>query len=707
MSIEQQIQEALAFVDTCVQLEFLDAANAESLKQCVVDEQYLVPQEAVRRGWLSPSEVEIVQSLLRPSDVVPGYEILELVGRGGMGVVYRARQLDLDRVVALKTILINSLSGDTTAARFEREAKALARLQHPNIVQALNFGQHHGRYYFAMEFVQGDTCEQLVEKRGHLDPTEVWQIVRQVASGLLHAQRQGLIHRDIKPANLILMPPPEGTVGSAGDVGIVKITDFGLAMFTEHDADKMKLTTGDKIMGSPAFMSPEQFGGNAVDFRSDIYSLGATAWNLMFGKPPFQGGSVAMLYQQKLRPMVIDDELAVDLPPDQWQLLMGMMDPNPELRPDSYDVLIEAIDQLGLTETGRGSGKLSFVDGDSSSISFSEQPTVTLSPAGLNPSVPENASGTAANKSVSRADVSEAATQQLSSASLVTAGVASQFGGDEKGTDKLSMESTATYPALRPVEAKRLDSPTFAIGPDAETRQRAADGKSANKRIRWKLPAMIVLAIACVLFGLMLWPEARGPRDYRQVLSTRPLYDGVTLAGWDVGGSMIGAWNIVEAPDASTAIACTTRQGAVTRPLPNVAHARVSLFVWLQPDSGFVDIDFGFAADQMLSPRGCLRLDATQIELGIKYEDFAPMEQIEQKPSPLSMLDRYHVIYLEKQGSDWYVFLEEMLIGTIPIASIAEGDAIRFVVHGSRETPLGEPGVYFSDVQLSELAKGA
>ncbi|MGI9474817.1 MAG: protein kinase domain-containing protein, partial [Rubripirellula sp.] len=173
MSVDQQIREALEFVETCTDLGMLADTDAESLRQSVVDQRYMVAQEAVQRGWLTPADVEIVQSLQHPKDVVPGYEILDLIGRGGMGVVYRARQLDLDRVVALKTILINSLSSDTTAARFEREAKALARLQHPNIVQALNFGQQDGRYYFAMEYVSGSTCEQLVAQHGRLQPSQV------------------------------------------------------------------------------------------------------------------------------------------------------------------------------------------------------------------------------------------------------------------------------------------------------------------------------------------------------------------------------------------------------------------------------------------------------------------------------------------------------------------------------------------------------
>ena len=192
MPTERMIQQSTQFIDKCVELNFVSAQDAEKLRGPVGEEGHVVAQDALQRGLLTPSDIEIVQSLLRPLDVVPGYEIVDFVGRGGMGVVYRSRQLDLDRVVALKTVLVSSVGDSTTAARFELEAKALARLQHPNIVQALNFGKHEGRFYFAMEFISGPSCEQLVASGLGLPKTQVWQIVRQVASGLLHAL--SLIH---------------------------------------------------------------------------------------------------------------------------------------------------------------------------------------------------------------------------------------------------------------------------------------------------------------------------------------------------------------------------------------------------------------------------------------------------------------------------------------------------------------------------------
>ncbi len=237
MSAQPRIQEDRRFIETCIELELLDETDAESLRATIGEGSGFVAQTALQRGLLTPTDVDIVQSLQHATKVVPGYKILELIGRGGMGVVYRAEQLDLERTVALKTILVSNVNDPTVAARFEREAKALARLQHPSIVQALNFGKHEGRYYFAMEYVPGRNCEQAIRQRGYLPAQEVWSIVRQVASGLLHALRQNLIHRDIKPANLILLPPPEG---SQSGTEIVKITDFGLAMFADQSSDQLK-----------------------------------------------------------------------------------------------------------------------------------------------------------------------------------------------------------------------------------------------------------------------------------------------------------------------------------------------------------------------------------------------------------------------------------------------------------------------------------
>ena len=674
MSTERMIQKSTQFIDKCVELKFVSAQDAEVLRKPLGEEGHVVAQDALQRGLLTPSDVEIVQSLLRPLEVVPGYEILDFVGRGGMGVVYRARQLNLERVVALKTVLVSSVGDSNTAARFELEAKALARLQHPNIVQALDFGKHEGRFYFAMEFISGPSCEQLVASGFGLPKSQVWQIVRQVASGLLHASRQGLIHRDIKPANLLLMPAPEGSLAVTVNHGIVKITDFGLAMFTDHAQQDNRLTTADKIIGSPAFMSPEQFSGGELDFRADMYSLGATAWNLLFGEIPFKGSSIGALYKQKQNPSEIAQNLPTTLTDRQWRLLMGLLDPDRDRRPSSYEMLIDAIDQLDAGENTSQTAEFSLEDIVANVHAICEEPTVER-------------------------DLETE--EQSSPANLPTA----EYPGP------VSTES-GIAPVMGKIGVGETKGQSRQIGALAEEKKRGSDQGSWNRRVVFGL---VTLFAVLVLGGGITWVRgpARGPRELNRVISNEPLYDGKSLAGWGVDGSMNGAWNTVEAPDSSEAIACTDNSGAITRRLPKTDFFRVSLFVWVQDGGGVVDIDFANDFALPADVRGTLRLDAGQAILGTKNGDFDDVSVYNRVPLPARFSERYHVVYIERQKADWYVFLEQDLIGTIPISDLPESSAIRVVVHGSDlengpESALGSyvvPRVFFSDFQLSKLAE--
>ncbi|MFK8113776.1 MAG: serine/threonine-protein kinase [Rubripirellula sp.] len=612
--MENRIEDDLSFIDTSVALKLLEPTDADSLRSSIHDNDTHVSQRVLERGLMSPADVDIVRSIQNPTSVVPGYEILEMVGRGGMGVVYKARQLDLDRVVALKTIRLDA--NDATAiARFQREAKSLAQLQHPNIIQALNFGQHHGRHFFAMEFVQGRTCEQAVHLQC-MRPDDVWPIVRQVASGLLHALKNNLIHRDIKPANLILVAPPEG---AASDAEVVKIADFGLAMFAEQESGEMKLTTGGKVLGSPAYMSLQQLGGEQVDFRTDIYSLGASAWHLLFGATPFDGSSIASLYRQKSQRLSIDPlKLPVSLPADQLQLLTSMLDPELSLRPESYEALIDSIDRL--------------------SVMDSAAPRGVASPAAANP-------------------IDMAVTQAVAA--------------------PLPMSETVETPAQgsqqHPIRSHR----------------------------GWLAAAIALIAGLAITFSMM--GSTRGPRVYTRVIETVPLFDGETLSGWDVSGAMVGAWNTVPAPDLSNAIACTEAQGVLGRTLPEFEHPKFSLFVWLLPECDMVDIDFAFDSLDETDLRGSLRLSATSSRLGKKSSDFSDFKSIAEIAAPGSIHERFHVVDIERQPEDWFVFVEEKFVGSLPIDEVGSGQQLRLVVHGSKQPSEGTATAFFADVQLHDL----
>jgi serine/threonine protein kinase len=214
----------------------------------------------------------------RPEQLAPKFpqlEILGLLGQGGMGAVYQARQRQLDRLVALK-ILPAELNHDPAfAERFMREARALARLSHPNIVAVHDFGQADGFYYFLMEFVDGVTLRHLLAE-GKLAPREALAIVPQVCEALQYAHDQGVVHRDIKPENILL-----------DKAGRVKVADFGLARLVGTDSGSRRLTQPREVMGTPHYMAPEQVEKpQLVDHRADIYSLGVVFYEMLTGELP-------------------------------------------------------------------------------------------------------------------------------------------------------------------------------------------------------------------------------------------------------------------------------------------------------------------------------------------------------------------------------------------------------------------------------------
>ena len=203
------------------------------------------------------------------------YELLEEIARGGMGVVYKARQVSLNRVVALKMILAGQLAGDEDVQRFHAEAEAAANLDHPGIVPIYEIGAHEGRHYFSMGFVEGESLKDKITD-GPLPAKEAAEHTKKVAEAIAFAHERGVIHRDLKPANVLL-----------DRNGEAKVTDFGLAKKVEGDSD---LTATGQILGTPSFMPPEQASGklDEVAQRADVYSLGAVLYALVTARPPFQ-----------------------------------------------------------------------------------------------------------------------------------------------------------------------------------------------------------------------------------------------------------------------------------------------------------------------------------------------------------------------------------------------------------------------------------
>ena len=215
------------------------------------------------------------------------YELLSEIARGGMGVVYKARQLKANRIVALKMILAGNLADEEDIQRFYVEAKAAANLQHPNIVPVYDVGEHDGQHYFSMGFVEGESLADRV-KRGPLPPREAAEMIKAIADGVAYAHQHGTVHRDLKPANVLI-----------DATGQPKITDFGLAKNRQDDSG---LTATGQILGTPSFMPPEQAQGDIahVGPLADVYSLGATLYQLLTGRPPFLAASLVETLQQVL-----------------------------------------------------------------------------------------------------------------------------------------------------------------------------------------------------------------------------------------------------------------------------------------------------------------------------------------------------------------------------------------------------------------------
>ena len=204
------------------------------------------------------------------------YEILEILGEGGMAFVYKARDTQLERFVAIKTLKPNYVNQETFVDRFKREAKTAANLNHPNIVQIFDWGIE-GEPYFVMEYIEGNTLTSIIAKNRTISLSDILFIGAQVSSGLHAAHQKGLVHRDIKPGNIMITPD-----------GKVKVTDFGIVSLQNEESD---ITKTGSILGTASYISPEQAQGKPVSIESDLYSLGTVLYELIAGKAPFSGDS--------------------------------------------------------------------------------------------------------------------------------------------------------------------------------------------------------------------------------------------------------------------------------------------------------------------------------------------------------------------------------------------------------------------------------
>ncbi|MCS6884047.1 MAG: protein kinase [Acidobacteriota bacterium] len=222
------------------------------------------------------------------------YEILRLLGRGGMGTVYEGRHLQLGRKVAIKVMQSSALTGESMTFRFMREAKATAMLEHPNAVTIYDFGTIDDKAFIVMEFINGISLREMLNKTGRLTPKQALSLFAPICSVVEAAHKIGIVHRDLKPENVMLKQTEDGSF-------VVKVVDFGLAKILH--ADDPKLTQTGQIMGTPYYMSPEMFEGNLSTPSVDIYALGIIFYEMIAGSPPYTGSLEAIIAGHLLKPL--------------------------------------------------------------------------------------------------------------------------------------------------------------------------------------------------------------------------------------------------------------------------------------------------------------------------------------------------------------------------------------------------------------------
>lgn len=303
-----------------------DAPGAERFLTRLVEAGFLTASQARRLRQ------ELPQLLLQQ---IPGLQLLDKLGQGAMGTVYKARQLSMNRLVAVKVLNARLLAKTDYLERFYREARLAARLSHVNVVQAIDVGMAGDVHYFVMEYVEGKTIRQELDWGRVYTEQEALEIALQVARALAHAHARGLIHRDVKPANIIVTPD-----------GAVKLADLGLAR--EKDDVKMARKERLLIIGTPHYISPEQVvGREKIDGRADLYSLGATLYHMVTGRPPFPYKDEdaileAHLKEKPIPPEQIVPELSVGL----GDVIAHLMARRVEKRYQSAEELIADLERL-------------------------------------------------------------------------------------------------------------------------------------------------------------------------------------------------------------------------------------------------------------------------------------------------------------------------------------------------------------------------
>ena len=625
---------------------------------------------ALTRGWsseqtarkhtaLNPAVIGIIQALQHPRDQVPGYELLSHLGHGGMGVVYKARQLAFDRTVALKTILVGPDANPNALHRFEQEAQTIGRLIHPHLVTAYDFNKAGGRYALAMEFLDGEDAERWRETRV---PSErvVWCLIRQAVAGLAHAAAAGVIHRDIKPSNLLLVSPPVGFSMPPG-VPLLKVADFGLALLQDASLQSTRLTNENTTLGSPIYMAPEQLKGSRVDHRADIYAVGATAYFLLAGQSPFEGLNMSQIYGQKLygEPQPITT-LRADLSPESVTLVAWLMTRDVDQRPGDYEAIIQQIDEV------------------------------------LPKLPPERDHWEELPPSLTGATPTDLPLDRYSQTQVV------------------AIPSQTVRPSIAPFAISRAvaNGPGLSVmleSPPAVAKPEAAEGPAGPRRFgrRTWIIGGVLMAVG---LGVIAWPPTPQPaaavRDWQPTGWVAECYDGRTLTGWKVER---GTW-IPGVKDSEGAPILAGSRGAISYPLLRSGEGQVTplygfrLVVLVDPrGAGAAELQWALNSEggRSSASRFVVRLANGQLTIGTRTAFNGPLI-VTSATRELPSGNQRCEIKLEQHGGSAWVFLNGEEVGVCPAPSYVQTPEFFLAAEPAHGAGSDEPA-WFSDIVLEEL----
>ncbi|MBL8795901.1 MAG: serine/threonine protein kinase [Planctomycetia bacterium] len=366
-----------ALIDALVKYDLLTAEQLQEAMQHMkrrFNDPQTMARAMIQRNWLTPYQVNHLLQGHAKDLVLGAYLLLERLGEGGMGSVYKAKHKKLDRVVALKLIRRDLVASPEAIQRFRQEIETAAQLSHPNIVLAYDADEIDGTHFYTMEYVEGTTLGHLVRRSGPMSVTLACDYIRQAAQGLQHAHERGLVHRDIKPSNLMLTwtsKTIDPTGGAAADARIqalwgshmplIKILDMGLARGHLPEAGKEydgSITEKGTLMGTPDYISPEQaVNAHKVDIRADLYSLGATLYSLITATVPFPGGgTMEKVIRAQLEVPTPMAQLRPGVPAEVQAIVSKLMAKKPDDRYQTPAELAKVL-MVYLTQSERGTAK--------------------------------------------------------------------------------------------------------------------------------------------------------------------------------------------------------------------------------------------------------------------------------------------------------------------------------------------------------------